>query len=86
MFTMLFDPTEFHVAGTLAYRHMAMSYQTVFQISVPIAFTFRNSIKMGGNLLGTQTKKKKEKSLMLFCLAKFHSTYTKSEWLCVRAG
>lgn len=57
---MLFDPTEFHVAGTLAYRHMAMSYQTVFQISVPIAFTFRNSIKMGGNLLGTQTKKKRE--------------------------
>lgn len=85
MFTMLSGHIEFHVTGSPAYRHTAMSYRTVFQISVPTAFTFQNGIKVGGNLLGTQAKRK-EKSSMLFCLAKFHTTYTKSEWLYVAAG
>lgn len=85
MFTMLSGPIEFHIEGPPAYRHTAISYWTVFQLSVPITFTFQNGIKAGGNLLGTQSKRK-EKFLMLFCLAKFHTTYTKSKWLYVAAG
>lgn len=85
MFTMLFGTAEFRVAGCPACERAAMSCQTVFQLSVPIAFTFQNGVKVEGNLLGIKAKRN-EKSLILLSLKKFHVTYMKSEWLYVAAG
>lgn len=78
MFTMLFGTAEFRVAGCPACERTAMSCQTVFQLSVPIAFTFQNGVKVEGNLLGIEVKRN-EKSLILLSLKKFHVTYMKSE-------
>lgn len=54
---LLFAPAGFHVAGPPDDMHTAMSYQTAFQLSVPIAFTFHSGRKVGGSWLDMQARR-----------------------------